>query len=286
MTRDAAARHRRNEIERELAQHGGIAPVSVLIARGHSRHVIDRLCAEGALVRLRRGWVGLAASDPQLAAAARHGVVLTCATAAERLGLFVLAPPSQPHVAAPPTKGRAGGLAAHVHWARPVVPRHPHGLVDVVENVLCLAAACLPHEEALAVWESALRRRLVDRKALETLALPPAARALLREADPFADSGLETLVMPRLRWLGLPLRRQIWISGHRVDLLIGDRLVIQIDGATHTGAQRSSDIAHDAELMLLGYHVMRVGYEQIVHRWHEVQERIMRAIAQGLHLER
>ena len=106
------------------------------------------------------------------------------------------------------------------------------------------------------------------------------------EADPFADSGLESLAVPRLRWLQLPLRRQIWVFGHRVDLLIAERLVLQIDGAHHVGAQRDQDIAHDAELMLLGYHVIRVGYRQVVDHWEEVQDRIMRAVAQGLHLAR
>ncbi|HYP73948.1 MAG TPA: DUF559 domain-containing protein, partial [Microbacterium sp.] len=74
--------------------------------------------------------------------------------------------------------------------------------------------------------------------------------------------------------------------GHRVDFLIGARLILQIDGGTHVGAQRDSDIRHDAQLMLLGYHVIRVGYDQVVGRWHEVQDLIMRAVAQGLHLPR
>ncbi|MGL1231762.1 DUF559 domain-containing protein [Vibrio parahaemolyticus] len=56
-----------------------------------------------------------------------------------------------------------------------------------------------------------------------------------------------------------------------------------MDGGHHVGAQRTSDIRHDAELLLLGYHVIRVGYEQIVHRWPEVQDRILHAVAQGLH---
>lgn len=250
---------------------------------GHSRHVIDRLCADGALLRLRKGWVALPTADPHLMAAARHGVVLTCVTQAERLGLFVLHSPATPHVAAPPHSGRAGRLAATVHWSTPAVPRPPGTLVDGIENVLVVIAGCLPFEDALVVWESAFRRGLTTPAALARLNLPTGARALLEAADVFSDSGLETLVVPRLRWLGLPLRRQVWIAGHRVDLLIGERLVLQIDGATHTGVQRTSDIAHDAELMLLGYHVIRVGYEQVVHRWPEVQERIMRAVAQGLH---
>ncbi|MCK8475579.1 endonuclease domain-containing protein [Microbacterium aurugineum] len=69
-----------------------------------------------------------------------------------------------------------------------------------------------------------------------------------------------------------------------MDLLIGDRLVIQIDGATHTGEQRDKDIAHDAQLVLRGYRVLRFSYEQVMHRWPEVQSVIMEAVAQGAHL--
>lgn len=281
--RDAAVRRRRQEVLACVARTDGIASVATLTRGGHSRHVIDALCADGALIRLRKGWVALPSADAQLMAAARHGVVLTCVTQAERLGLFVLHSPAAPHVAAPPHSGRAGRLAVTVHWATPVVPRHPHSLVDDIENMLVSVASCLPVEDALVVWESAFRHGITTPQALARLPLPPAARAVLDAADMFSDSGLETLVVPRLRWLGLPLRRQVWISGHRVDLLIGDRLMLRVDGATHTGPQRTSDITHDAELMLLGYHVIRVGYEQVVHRWPEVQERIMRAVAQGLH---
>ncbi|WP_239453141.1 MULTISPECIES: DUF559 domain-containing protein [Microbacterium] len=84
----------------------------------------------------------------------------------------------------------------------------------------------------------------------------------------------------------LPIRQQIWIARHRVDFLIGDRLVLQVDGGTHVGPQREEDIRHDAELTLLGYHVIRVGNGQITQRWHEVQDLIMRAVAQGLHRAR
>jgi very-short-patch-repair endonuclease len=218
-----------------------------------------------------------------LVAAARAGVVLTCVTQAQRLGLWVLET-GRPHVAARPHSGRAPLGTAVVHWSAPVVPRHPDSLIDSVENVLVAVAACQPLEAALAIWESALRQGRAQRAALARLALPSSARHLLETADLFSDSGLETFVVPRLRWLGLPLRRQIWIGGHRVDLLIGERLVLQIDGGHHVGAQRDADIAHDAALMLLGYHVIRVSYRQVVDGWHEVQETIMRAIAQGLHL--
>jgi very-short-patch-repair endonuclease len=90
----------------------------------------------------------------------------------------------------------------------------------------------------------------------------------------------------RLRWLRLSIRVQIWIAGHRVDTLIGERLVLQIDGRHHVGRQRSEDIRHDAELMLMGYRVIRVSYPQVMFEWAAVQDLIMRAVAQGHHRAR
>lgn len=163
---------------------------------------------------------------------------------------------------------------------------HPDDTSDSLVNALCLVAQCQPKEVALIIWESALNKHLVDLDKLLQCELPPAALAIAREARPFADSGLETIVIVRLRWMGLPMVPQAWIEGHRVDLLIGERLVIQLDGATHTGAQRNSDIAHDAELTLRGYHVLRFSYTQIMEQWPQVQQVIMEAVAAGLHRAR
>lgn len=62
--------------------------------------------------------------------------------------------------------------------------------------------------------------------------------------------------------------------------------MLQIDGGHHVGEQREADIEHDAQLMLLGYHVIRVGYRQVIDRWDSVHDLIVRAVAQGLHLIR
>ncbi|TXK11330.1 DUF559 domain-containing protein [Microbacterium saccharophilum] len=267
----------------QVRSRGGVARTSTLNHRGVGRREVERLVQRGHLVRVKRGWVATPDADALLVSCARSNVVLTCVTQARRLGLWVLADDARCHVAAPAHAGRAPTATALVHWARPVVPRHPDALADPIENVLAAIAACQPFECALAVWESALQKGLVRPELLGRLALPASARRLLDEAEVWFDSGLETLVVPRLLWLGLPLRRQIWIHGHRVDLLIGDRLVLQVDGGHHVGAQRAEDNAHDAALMLLGYHVIRVGYGQVIDGWPEVQELIMRAVAQGLH---
>ncbi|MBM7504847.1 endonuclease domain-containing protein [Agromyces aurantiacus] len=108
-------------------------------------------------------------------------------------------------------------------------------------------------------------------------------RRALDAATPYSDSGLETLLRTRLRWLDVRILAQAWIEGHRVDFLIGERLVVQIDGGHHVGGQRVADNAHDAALLVRGYQVIRVGYRQVVEDWPAVQEVITRAVAQGLH---
>lgn len=256
--------------------------MSALVDAGFSRSRIARELDAGRLVRVRRGWVAVPGADPHLVAAARSGVALTCVTQAERLGLWVIAD-TRPHVAAPPHAGRMTAEGAVVHWARPVVPRHPHALVDPIENVLIRVAECRPFEQALAVWESALRHSQVDGLVMSRLPLGPAARRVSEAARPFADSGLESFVIPRMRWSRVPVVAQVRLLGRPVDFLIGERLVLQIDGAHHVGAQRTADVAHDAELMLRGYHVVRVGYAQVIDDWPTVQDRLMRAVAQGLH---
>lgn len=268
-----------------VAQDGGIVRTARVRRLGFSERAVRASVERGELVRPRRGWLATPSSDPALRAAAAAGVVLSCVTQAQRLGLWVLRADAA-HVAASAHSGavRVEDPRTVVHWAEPIVPRAPDTLVDPIENVLALTAACLPFDEALAIWESAIERGLVSMPALRRLPFRGRAREILAEASPFSGSGLESFIAPRLAWLRVPIVPQAWIAGHRVDFLIGDRLVLQIDGGTHVGVQRDADNAHDAELLLLGYHVIRVGYTQVVHRWHAVQDTIARAVAQGLHL--
>ncbi|MBN9612311.1 MAG: DUF559 domain-containing protein [Actinobacteria bacterium] len=168
-----------------------------------------------------------------------------------------------------------------MHWGKPLIRRAPGSLVDPIQNALGYVAACLPYEQAFPVWESAMRRGLVTRDTLAKLALTGNARRLLEECTPFSDSGLESMVILRLRALGLSVVAQAWVLGHRVDFLIEGWLVLQIDGSTHTGAQRESDNLHDSLLAANGFRPIRRGYWQIVDAWPEVQGTIMLAVSQG-----
>lgn len=235
-------------------------------------------------MRPQKGWIALPECDPLLVHAAANGLIVSCVTRARQLGLWSVAGAKErPHFRARSAGSVKRREGIKVHWHRPLLRVPQASLLDSLEDTLHLVAHCLPFEHALAVWESALRQRKVDLHALQALPMRGPARRIRSAAVPFSDSGLETLVRTRLQWLNVPIYAQSWLYGHRVDFLIGDRLVLQIDGATHTGSQRTKDIAHDAQLHLRGYVVFRVGYQQVMFEWNQVQDRIMRAVAQGLH---
>lgn len=270
------------DLVREVNRLGGVIPTTFLRRAGARKSAIDAAVRSGLLIRPRNGWIASGDADGALLAAAELGAVLTCVTQAARLGLWEVRVP-HPHVAVNPGRHLRRATTAHVHWSIPIVPRDPAVLVDPIENVLAIVADCRPHEEALTIWESALRKGLVDLESLATLPLGPQGRALRAEARPFADAGTETILLTRLRWLRVPMQRQAWILGHRVDLLIGRSLIVQVDGGHHIGAQRSQDNEHDARLRLAGYHVIRVSHWQLMHDWPTVQALITGAIARGLH---
>ncbi|MEV5042596.1 type IV toxin-antitoxin system AbiEi family antitoxin domain-containing protein [Microbacterium sp. LMI1x-1-1.1] len=269
------------DVREWVRRHGGVVRTADLRDAGYSRH---RIGAAG-LERPRRGWVAVPEADPLLRSAARAGVVLTCVTQARRLGLWsVNDDGSRAHVGAPAASGSVSAPHARVHWSTPLIARIPGSLEDPVENVLAIVAECRPFEQALAVWDSAFRQGLASGEVMRRFDLRPAARRVLADACAHLDSGLETFVFVRLRWIPAAVHPQVHLLGHRVDFLIGERLVLQIDGGHHVGAQRDADNTHDALLTLHGYTVIRVGYADVMHRWPEVQDRILRALAQGLHL--
>jgi very-short-patch-repair endonuclease len=139
--------------------------------------------------------------------------------------------------------------------------------------------------EALSIWESAITKRLVSIAHLQAVGWTSrAAQDLARHANDGSDSGLETIVVHRLARIGISALQQVPLLGHRVDVLVGHRLVIQLDGwAHHQGAQRRSDIAHDRRLRLAGYTVLRFDYHEIMENWPMVERQIVAAVAQGLH---
>jgi very-short-patch-repair endonuclease len=137
------------------------------------------------------------------------------------------------------------------------------------------------------VWESAINRSLIAPDVLGRIRWrSERARRIAGVASRLSDSGLETTFTGILRALGIPFRQQVWIDGRPVDVLIGDRLIIQLDGFAHhaDAVSRRRDIEADARLRLRGYTVLRFDYHQVFFQVELVQEIVRTAIAQGLHL--
>ncbi|MGX5697537.1 hypothetical protein ACWKWP_15160 [Agromyces soli] len=266
------------------AEHG-IGHASDAARLGASRTEVDRAVKAGRVRRVRRSWLALADVESPLIAAAEAGGRLTCASAARHLGLWTF-DDARLHISVPKHAGRADASAVR-HWSTgPVVP-HRFELVEPIENILAHAATCLSPEGALVIWESAIRKRLTRIEILQRLPFRSArARELLAGCSMLSDSGIETVPVARLARIGVAVRQQEELLGHRVDGLIGDRLVYQIDGyAFHQdAAQRRRDIAHDRQLTLSGYIVLRYDYAQILFDWPSVEREIRLLVAQGAHL--
>jgi len=213
---------------------------------------------------------------------------VTCVSAAEVHGLWVPAAPAAAHLALPPHSGSACAGAV-VHRAAGITASIPRVLLDPIENVLDLATRCLDTADALALWESAVRKKLVSLSHLRSVSWRSrTAQRLATEAGGLSDSGLETLFTQRLRRIGIVVRQQVHILGHNIDGLVGSRLVLQTDGFEHhrDRAQRRGDIAHDRALRLAGYTVFRYAYEDIMFDWPRVEAEIRAALATGLHLSK
>lgn len=147
-------------------------------------------------------------------------------------------------------------------------------------------ARCQERVDALAIWESAIRKGLADPAVLARVQWHSAqAEDLAALSSSLSDSGLETHFTHLMRGHGVRVRQQVLIDGRRVDGLIGECLIVQLDGFAHhrSAVDRRRDIEADARLRLRGYTVLRFDYVQILFHPDEVAEVVLLAMAQGLH---
>lgn len=271
-----------------VARAGGVAHTREAEAAGFRSDVVRRAVATGALRCVRRSWLIGSSADPDAVAAVGAGGRLACRSEARRLGLWIPPGDERLHISVAPTysPARVAGIRYHSSAAPQPVARTAWHEPPI--NVLAHIAVCAPREDALAVWESAIRKRLVPAALARITWSSPRARFLAETASLLSDSGLETILFSRLQPFHLPVRQQVRIEGHNVDGLIGEALVVQTDGFAHhrRPEDRRRDIAHDARLALRGYTVLRFDYAQILFGWPEVERTILLAVAQGLHHRR
>lgn len=273
------------ELERAVRMRGGAAHSAQLRQSGFSPHLMGRAVSERRVERMRRSWLVDADCDPDRRRAIALGGRITCVSAAAGMGLWV--PESDAlHIAVAPTSSRQDAAGAKLHWAVGPQPVERHALIDARLNVLFHVARCLAPPDALAVWESAIRAHGADPAELRRVRWRcGAATEFARVASSLSDSGIETRFVLLMRSLGVALRQQVWIDGHPVDAVIGERLLVQIDGfAHHQGRERRRDLRADARLILRGYTVLRFDYFQVLFSADEVIATVANAVAQELHV--
>ncbi|WP_431802080.1 endonuclease domain-containing protein [Microbacterium sp. bgisy203] len=277
-----------------VSSHGGIAHRQRVLDAGVHPLRLRAAIAGGVVQRVRRYWVATTSAPPALVAAADSTARLACVSAARHRGWWMPrdAPTDlhlhvHPRAQAPRTDHRRPPVVTH--WTRPLVAVSRYDLVESIADTLQHVADCLPREQAVVLWESAVRIHGLRIDELSRVRWrSPAAREVCAVLSGQSGSGIETIFVVRMRPWGLPLRQQVRLAGHDVDALIGERLVVQLDGfAFHSSsADRTRDLAHDRALIALGYTVLRFSYTEVIYRWPEVERALARAIAQGAHLAR
>ncbi len=267
---------------------GGVFRTSQLRATGATAAHIRSAVADGTLSRIRKGWFGTSDAAPELIHAVSLGGRLACVSAAKYSGLWT--PDHGPgiHIARPAHAGRTFGDPTDCveHWQSSTWGS-TESAIESPPALLRQVLLCCEYEDALTMIDSALNQRRVTASELKKLlaSLPPRFSRVLDDADPASESGLETLCRYRLRQLGPALRSQVAFSGiGRVDLVLGDRLIIEADGRETHESSFLRDRTRDLALMRRGYLVVRVGYHHVVNEWQLVEQTVRAVLIRREHV--
>jgi very-short-patch-repair endonuclease len=272
---------------------GGVASCDELAARGFTLRAIDKAVAAHHVTRVRRGWVAAANAPDAVVRAVKSRGIVSCVSVLRALEVWTADSHDARllHIRVPWFDKIAQDSAArglHVHRSWPTrVPAPAQGGIDSIEWALVHATMCQPKFDAIASLESALHQGLIGNgRLLDVLgALPRCYRDYARAIAP-AESGIETHTRLGLRAAGIACRSQLSIAGvGDVDLVVGDRLVIEVDGRRWHSDRRSfrEDKRRDLALVAMGYLVIRLSYEQVMLQWPRVLEVIRGLMQRGEH---
>lgn len=275
-----------------LASLGGVAHYSGLERAGVSRAEVAGALRRGEIFRVRNGWFGCAGAPTALVRAVRVGGALTGSSAAALHGLWVITDPllhvrvrsNASRLSAPsgggPLQAERQGVCVHYRNLR----------VNTAADPVLLSLAelfnCSDEVSALVALDSALNSGTIGLWQLAELKslMLPSRRASVDKADAGSQSGLETIVRLLMRSHRVRLRSQVQIAGvGRVDLLIGDRLVVELDGRGFHERRFDEDRERDWELIQRGYLVVRVGYTMVMNERERVEAGLLALVRRGEH---
>ncbi|KQX05354.1 MULTISPECIES: endonuclease domain-containing protein [unclassified Leifsonia] len=279
-----------------LDRSGGVASYRTLDSRGVGRSSVRAAVRSGQIIQVRGRWFASPSAATDVVRAVRVGGTLTGSSAARLQGMWTL-DDDRLHVRVPTTASRLRSPAdrgmpldaAHdrvcVHYSRRPGTEHA---MDGVLDALVEMYSCGDARAAVVATDSALNQGLLSVAELSELRtlIPADRRKFVDRVDGKAQSGLETLARLLLRARRIRFRTQVWIApAGRVDILVGDRLVLELDGrAFHTGAAFEEDRRRDLELVMQGYLVVRISYRMVMARWDDVAAAILELVRRDEHL--
>jgi very-short-patch-repair endonuclease len=287
-----------SKLTSDITSLGELGALWELLRLRNSPASIRSAVGRAEIIRVRKGWYCLPSLASPFQAAARVGGRLTCVSLAEAAGLWIPAGSHGLHVAVMEHAtqlrstrnyhdrlGSDGEPDVVIHWtdgnrAQANGTRYSTDL----STALLRITRCLDVESAFVLGESALFQRLISKRQWRDVLdeIPPAVRLRLAVATSFSESGSESIFSFRASQFGIRVRQQVKLGTDRVDFLLGDRLVIEIDSVAHHDP--TEDARRDARLSRLGYRVLRFMYSQLMGEWPAVYAAVVAAISRGDHL--
>lgn len=266
----------------------GISTLRDLRAAGIRDAAIRTGIRRGRLHRVRPGVVADLTCPADVVEAARIGGRVAGASAARHHGFW-----------SPPTRRLRVEVprGTHLPPTSALVLRGPAGPhrfgVCTVEELIPQVLRSERPEIAVAILDSVLRGSALTHVDLELAAatLPRRLRRLLTLVDRRAESGSESIVRVLLAEAGVlavPQAPVPFTDLDRLDLVVGDRLVLECDSRAHhsTPEELDRDNARDLSLTALGFVVLRLRYRAIMSDPGSVVLAVQRLVESGTHLDR
>ena len=265
-----------------LRELGGIASSASLIGAGASADRIERAARSGEIVRVRRGWYCLRDCRSELVQAVACGGALSCVSALRLQGTWTI-DAALVHVRVPRGTRIHRRPGVRIHWSDERLSGFP---LDAPAAAVAQLIRCLDTRATIVALDSAVNRRLITASEMERIcSVSPRGQRLSRLVDPRSESGLETIARLALRQRNIRVSSQVTIPGvGRVDLLIGDRLILELDGEGFHDFE--TDRQRDRAAIVSGYEVLRASYRQVMDDWPQIEQQILELVRRREHLWR
>jgi very-short-patch-repair endonuclease len=257
-------------LEQVLREFDGAARREQLLAAGISLTEMYGAASAGAVAHPHRGVFALLGADGTVAIARAFRGQVACVSACARWGLPLLERDHRTHVAVPDQRSQSR------RGVRPVGMAKVHRVHEDVSGTwadsftaIDQSARCTSPIAQLALVDAALRKGQIEPGDVKHLRFGTRKRRewIAWHASTQADSILETISRAALAMAGYRLQPQARFDDvGRVDLLVNDLLVVEVDGGQHFTSVDAiaNDRRRDRALQLDAVPVLRYVYSDIV----------------------